>query len=74
MSKDRKDNNTDDIFTGDKSILTAGAALAAQREIVSKKCLECGDSFDGIKKKAYCTEKCKQAAKYKRKKAEKAGG
>lgn len=48
----------------------AGAALAAMRAIESKQCVVCGEEIKGLKSKKYCTEKCKQKAKYERNKEE----
>lgn len=46
--------------------ISPGAALAAQRRIVAHICAHCGLTFQGIKKAVYCSERCKQAAKYRR--------
>lgn len=48
--------------------ITPGQALAAMREIVDHNCPSCGGEFQGIKKAVYCSEACKQKAKYQRQK------
>ncbi len=45
-----------------------GAELAALREIERKECAVCGTVIEGLKSKKYCSESCKQKAKYNRKK------
>lgn len=45
-----------------------GAELAALREIERKQCAICGTEIEGLKSKKYCTERCKQKAKYERQK------
>lgn len=45
-----------------------GAALAAMRRNETKRCAHCGASFTAIRTARYCSERCKQAAKYRRKK------
>ena len=52
-----------------KKNITPGAALAALRRRVSKVCLHCGTSFEGLKKSKYCSDKCRHAATYKRRKS-----
>ncbi len=42
--------------------------LAAKRSRVTKPCLQCGEEFTGIKIASYCSERCRQKAKYNRKK------
>ena len=42
--------------------------LAAQRSRITKPCLQCGEEFTGIKIASYCSERCRQRAKYNRKK------
>jgi hypothetical protein len=46
--------------------VSPGAKLAAMRVIETKCCENCGGEMQGIKKKKYCGEPCKQQAKYKR--------
>jgi predicted nucleic acid-binding Zn ribbon protein len=49
---------------------TPGAALAAMRPTRAYRCLVCGASFTAKDRRAkYCSERCKQAAKYRRAKA-----
>lgn len=48
--------------------VSIGAKLAAMRVIEKKPCAHCGKPIEGIKKKKYCDESCKQKAKYERKK------
>ncbi len=51
---------------------TPGAALAAMRPTRAYRCLVCGASFTAKDRRAkYCSERCKQAAKYRRAKATK---
>jgi len=51
---------------------TPGAALAAMRPTRAYRCLVCGTSFTAKDRRAkYCSERCKQAAKYRRAKAAK---
>ncbi len=42
--------------------------LSAMRKKVSHKCPVCGDAFEGIKKAVYCSNRCRQKAKYQRSK------
>ena len=52
---------------------TPGAALAAMRPTRAYRCLVCGASFTAKDRRAkYCSERCKQAAKYRRTKKIKA--
>lgn len=44
------------------------AELAAMRKIHEHKCTQCGEPFEGIRQAKYCSEACKQRAKYARKK------
>lgn len=44
-----------------------GAELAALRETERKQCAVCGTEIEGLKSKKYCSESCKQKAKYLRK-------
>ena len=50
----------------------AGRALVAQRERVTFACAECGRAFDSIRNRnqttRYCGNRCKQRAKYDRRK------
>jgi predicted nucleic acid-binding Zn ribbon protein len=49
---------------------TPGAALAAMRPTRAYRCLVCGATFTAKDRRAkYCSERCKQAAKYRRSKA-----
>jgi predicted nucleic acid-binding Zn ribbon protein len=51
---------------------TPGAALAAMRPTRAYRCQVCGATFTAQDRRAkYCSEKCKQAAKYRRAKAAK---
>ena len=51
---------------------TPGAALAAMRPNRTYRCQVCGTTFTAKDRRAkYCSEKCKQAAKYRRAKAAK---
>ena len=59
MAKDKSDKNTKDFVDDDKSILSAGAALAAKRVTVKKKCEVCGKSFVGLPIKLTCSVKCR---------------
>jgi predicted nucleic acid-binding Zn ribbon protein len=49
--------------------VSVGAKLAAMRVIEKKSCAYCGIQIEGIKKKKYCSESCKQKAKYERSKS-----
>jgi len=44
-----------------------GAALAALRGRHWHVCISCGKRFSGIKTAVYCSNACRQKAKYKRK-------
>lgn len=46
--------------------LQAGAALAAMRTVVTHLCAECSWEFKGIVRAKYCSNACRQRAKYKR--------
>lgn len=46
-----------------------GKDLAAMRVRVLHTCPNCSNDFTGIKKARYCSERCRQAAKYARQKA-----
>ena len=49
---------------------TPGAALAALRPTLAYHCQMCGATFTAKDRRAkYCSERCKQAAKYRRAKA-----
>ena len=51
---------------------TPGAALAAMRPTRAYRCQVCGATFTAKDRRAkYCSERCKQAAKYRRAKAAK---
>jgi predicted nucleic acid-binding Zn ribbon protein len=51
---------------------TPGAALAAMRPTRAYRCIVCGAPFTAKDRRAkYCSERCKQAAKYRRAKAAK---
>jgi len=57
-----------------KAAMKPGAALAAMRRTTWHYCAEpsCGKRFSGIKKAKFCSNACRQKAKYQRaKKAEK---
>jgi len=43
-----------------------GSNLARMRQRVEKECPVCGGSFKAIKKAVYCSNKCRQKAKYQR--------
>lgn len=45
----------------------AGKALAAKRRVVGHTCLQCDDKFMGIAIAIYCSNRCRQRAKYQRK-------
>ncbi|SIT73047.1 hypothetical protein SAMN05216526_1794 [Ectothiorhodosinus mongolicus] len=47
---------------------TLGAALASRRERQTKHCNQCGNLFLGLKISRYCSEACRQRAKYHRSK------
>jgi len=47
----------------------AASQLASMRRIVSHTCPVCETEFEGLKRAVYCSEACKQRAKYQRKKA-----
>lgn len=53
----------------DKS--TIGAALGALRKTTWHLCAQCGKRFSGIKQAKFCSNACRQAAKYARKVAAK---
>jgi len=61
MAKDVNDKLTKDFVDSDKTILSAGAALAAKRKITEKKCVMCGNSFTGTSRKTTCSDKCRKA-------------
>lgn len=50
--------------------ISAGALLSSKRVREKKQCPVCNNEFVGIKKAIYCSNKCRQQAKYKRKKSE----
>jgi ribosomal protein L34E len=43
-----------------------GAALAAKRRRTWHQCAQCGKRFSGIAKAVYCSNACRQKAKYAR--------
>jgi ribosomal protein L34E len=45
---------------------TPGAALAALRKRTWHRCAQCGKRFSGIAKAVYCSNACRQKAKYAR--------
>ena len=47
-----------------------GAELAAMRRRMWHRCPQCGRRFSGIAKAVYCSNACRQRAKYQRKLAE----
>ena len=47
-------------------VLKPGAALAALRRTTWHYCRVCGKRFAGITKAVYCSNACRQKAKYKR--------
>lgn len=62
MAKDKKEKNTKDLLE-DKTIYSAGAALASQRKQVEFLCDWCGKKQVGTTRKKYCDNRCKQARK-----------
>ena len=52
----------------DKDNMSPGSALAAKRKVLVKICPICKTEFKGLKTAIYCSNKCKQKAKYARKK------
>jgi hypothetical protein len=66
MAKDVNDKSTLDLVDGDKTILSAGAALAAKRKIYNKLCPVCVKEFQGTARAKFCSNKCKQADKNER--------
>ncbi len=69
MAKDKYERSTKDIFEGDKTALSAGAALAAKRKIVTHTCPVCGEDFEGTLRAKFCSNRCKQKDKNDRSKA-----
>lgn len=51
----------------------AGRKLSALRRRETKECVVCGVEFRGIKKAVYCSNACRQRAKYQRAKLEPTG-
>lgn len=47
----------------------AAALLSAQRKRIDKVCPQCGKQFKAIKTAVYCSNACRQRAKYARQKA-----
>lgn len=60
MARDRNDKTTGDLYSDDRSVLSAGAALAAMRKLHKKECVVCGSRFEGIKQKATCSDRCRK--------------
>ena len=58
------------MATKEESALIA-RRLNSLRKVVDHTCKECGEPFQGIKKAVYCSNRCRQRAKYKRAKASK---
>lgn len=48
--------------------LTAGQALAALRREKTGACADCGRAFTTLANRRWCSESCKQRAKYQRRK------
>jgi len=48
-----------------------GSALAAMRKIITHSCFVCNEKFEGTTRAKFCSNKCKQADKYKRSKINK---
>lgn len=71
MAKDKNEKSTGDMFAGDRSALTAGAALASQRKIVAHLCPVCRESFRGTSRAKFCGNRCKQQDKNDRNKSKK---
>lgn len=46
--------------------MSIGSDLAAMRQQVEHTCLSCGELFKAIKTAKYCSNACRQKAKYKR--------
>jgi len=44
--------------------MTIGAQLSAQRKRIEKVCPSCNTTFQGVKIAKYCSNKCRQKAKY----------
>jgi ribosomal protein L34E len=51
-----------------------GAALAALRRRTRHRCAQCGKRFSGIAKALYCSNACRQKAKYERAKRARQSG
>jgi len=49
---------------------TAGRILAEQRVKVLKRCKHCGELFDGIRTRIYCSDKCRNDAGNEKKRKE----
>lgn len=54
MAKDKKDLKTSDFVDQDKTIYTAGQALAAQRKRVNKHCVVCDKEMINVYESADC--------------------
>lgn len=50
-----------------------GAALAAMRRKIRHRCAQCGKGFRGIATAVYCSNACRQKAKYERAKRDAQG-
>jgi predicted nucleic acid-binding Zn ribbon protein len=51
-----------------------GAALAALRRHVAHTCAVCGKAFSGLSRARYCSNRCRQAAKYARQRSARPDG
>ena len=50
-------------MTTDLTPTELARALAARRQTVTGACAVCGTPFVGLRRRKYCSERCKQAAK-----------
>ncbi len=50
--------------------LSPGSELAALRRHVNASCVICGNPFVGLVTRLYCTDACRQKAKYRKKRTE----
>lgn len=50
-------------MTTDLTPTELARALAARRQTVAGACAVCGTPFVGLRRRKYCSERCKQAAK-----------
>lgn len=69
MAKDKNEGGTSDIFDGDNTALSAGAALASMRKIITHKCPVCNEEFKGTVRAKFCSNRCKQQDKNEKKRA-----